>query len=400
MDIKYITIIAALSIAGCGGGGGGGGISDTDDGGESGSTSQGITGTFLDSAVGGINYQTESRTGTTNTAGEFLFEIGETVTFSIGDAALPIVAAGTVITPLDIVNTQDVNDVSVTNLARLLQTLDIDGDTSNGISIGPDAHLSAPTSIDLSSPTFDADTANLVANSGAVNTTLISGTEAVAHLKDTLGDAGLRIVGSWYIDSANKTLITFIDESNYFLTQDVDNIGEPLCSDGMEAGTYTWDSATGSLSLINIIDTTGDCGLTSTQGGTYDATAVIDGYTLNITDNEGTFSVSKVSDASNPISGGWYEESGNKTLITFVDATNYFVTQDVDDVGEPLCSDGMETGTYTWTSETGAFSLLNVIDTTGDCGLTSTQGETYNAIITVTADEMDIDSSITLSAVR
>jgi hypothetical protein len=51
------------------------------------------------------------------------------------------------------------------------------------------------------------------------------------------------------------------------------------------------------------------------------------------------------------------------------------------EIGEPLCSDGMESGTYTWNSETGEFNLTNVIDTTGDCGLTSMQGERFSQCV-------------------
>ena len=101
------------------------------------------------------------------------------------------------------------------------------------------------------------------------------------------------LVGSWYDVSGNKTLITFLDGINYFVTQDIDDVGEPLCSDGMESGTYTWDSSTGNFSLVNVIDTTGDCGLTSGQGETYAATVVVSGNTLTLTDSvEGSFSLS------------------------------------------------------------------------------------------------------------
>jgi len=399
MDKKHLIILTALCAAGCSG--------------ESSTTSN--TGVFLDSEVGGLKYSTNTLNGTTNANGEFQYIDGETVTFSIGDVNLPATPASSILTPLEIFNTQDVNDVSVVNAARLLQSLDVDGDPTNGISIAEAAHASATgLTLDFSSSTFESDVTNLVANSGSVTKVLIDEATAISHLQDTLADLPdtpvdtptvqdvSALIGSWYIPSNNKTLITFIDDTNYFVTQEI-GADEPLCSDGMESGTYTWDSLTGSISFTNVIDTTGDCGLTAAQGDSYTPTSTsVADNTFTINDAEGAFSLSKVTDANNPIIGGWYVPSNNKTLVAFIDATNYFVTQEIG-VDEPLCSDGMESGTYTWDSATGSISFTNVIDTTGDCGLTSAEGGTYDATITVNADAFtitDIEGSFSLNAVK
>jgi len=213
------------------------------------------------------------------------------------------------------------------------------------------------------------------------------------------------LVGSWFFNDANKTLVTFIDEANYFVTQDIDDISEPLCFDGMESGTYTWDSVNGNFSLTNVIDTTGDCGLTSEQGDPFSATVTVNATTLTLTDSEGSFQLTKVIDANNPIVGSWYidESGGNETLVTFLDGVNYFLTQDIDDINEPLCSDGMESGTYTWDSANGSFSFTNVIDTTDDCGLTSVQGESGSATVTVNGSTLiftDSEGSSSLTRVQ
>jgi hypothetical protein len=260
-----------------------------------------LTGTFIDSPVANIGYRTDSiASDTTDSQGQFSYLAGESVTFSIGDVDLPPVAAESVITPLDIIDTQDINDLSVVNMARLLQSLDADGDPTNGISIDDTAHLSATgiMSLDFSSPTFDAEVMNLVANGGQETpTTLIDESTALSHLQDSLDSAGLLPtpqVGSWYEASGNRSVITFLDGANYFVTQDVDNIGEPLCSDGMESGTYTWDSVNGDFSVANVIDTTGDCGLTSAPGEAYNATITISENTLTLTDFEGSFPLTRV----------------------------------------------------------------------------------------------------------
>ena len=403
-SVAILTItLFGLGLGGCGGSGGDGSVGtgadgSLDTGGDGSGGTGGVvenTGTLIDSPVSGIRYQTESVTGTTNASGEFSYLDGEIVTFLIGDISLPPVAAGSVITPLDILDTQDINNPPVVNMARLLQSLDEDGNPENGISIGDGAHESATgMSLDFSSSTFDTDVINLVANSGSVTTTLVDEAVALSHLRDSLESAGLlpeTPIGSWHFsDIDTNVVITFLDDTNYVVAQDIDENGEPLCSDGMESGTYTWSSATGEFSLTNVIDTTGDCGLTSMQGELYSATVTVSDNILTLTDDEGALPLTKVVAADNPLIGSWYSDGDNQTVISFLDDANYMVAQDIDEIGEPLCSDGMESGTYTWNSATGEFSLTNTNDTTGDCGLTSMQGELYSATITVSGDTLTL----------
>lgn len=148
------------------------------------------TGIFLDSAVQGLEYSTLSRTGITDATGAFSYLAGENITFSIGDLILPTVRASSIVTPLDIFEASSSRDAPVTNLARLLQSLDADGDTSNGIQIDPVAAASA-SMIDFFSDDFDQQVVNLIANSGSINTTLIDSSTAIAHLDSTLDQEGL-----------------------------------------------------------------------------------------------------------------------------------------------------------------------------------------------------------------
>lgn len=169
--------LLAVFVAGCGGGGGGSS--------ESPAVTQ--TGVFVDSAVEGIKYQTATQSGLTNSAGEFKYIAGETVTFSIGDINLPAAMASSVMTPLTLVGTSSSTDTAVVNIARLLQTLDVDGDPANGISINAAAHTAASgMTVSFDSATFDNDVNTLVVNSNTVSTTLVSPETAVAHLQGTL----------------------------------------------------------------------------------------------------------------------------------------------------------------------------------------------------------------------
>ncbi|MCW8834228.1 MAG: hypothetical protein OQK09_12700 [Colwellia sp.] len=144
-------------------------------------------GVFLDSAVEGLTYNTASQSGKTNASGEFIFQSDEQITFSIGSITLPAISSKLLLTPFDIFNTDDINNIEVVNLLRLLQSLDVDGDPSNNIQISDEAHQFAQGLIvDFSDDNFEESVAELIAMSGSVNMQLISAQGAIDHFQLTL----------------------------------------------------------------------------------------------------------------------------------------------------------------------------------------------------------------------
>lgn len=93
------------------------------------------TGQFKDSNVAGLAYKSGSQSGTTNAKGEFTYEVGKPVTFSIGGLEFGSATGQAIVTPADLVDENDKNNSKATNIARVLQMLDEDGDPDNGISI-------------------------------------------------------------------------------------------------------------------------------------------------------------------------------------------------------------------------------------------------------------------------
>lgn len=118
-------ILMALMLSGC-------------DGNSSSSSATANTGIFVDSPVEGLNYKTTTLNGVTGPNGEFQYHPGEIVTFSIGDVVLGSVAGASVITPLHLGASFSVTDSAATNISRLLQSLDVDGNLDNGINITPE----------------------------------------------------------------------------------------------------------------------------------------------------------------------------------------------------------------------------------------------------------------------
>jgi hypothetical protein len=155
------------------------------------------TGVFLDSAVKGLSYRTDTQSGLTNALGEFKYLEGEVVTFKIGNVNIGSSFGADVITPLDITNTFEPSDKAASDLLRLLQTLDSDNNADNGIDL--------PANVAALTETLDiADTA---AVEQALGTTLVAANVAETHLSNTLATIGPRAIDGVYQQvSVGKTL--------------------------------------------------------------------------------------------------------------------------------------------------------------------------------------------------
>ena len=144
-----------------------------------------LEGTFVDSRVEGLTYLTTSQSGLTDADGTFLYKEGETVTFSIGDLVIGRAPGGDIITPLDLVpDADDENHPAVTNISRLIQALDQDGNPDNGIEISASvAAEMPPLTIDFNQPPEHfADSADVAALFNRLNTRRLFGDESDRHL--------------------------------------------------------------------------------------------------------------------------------------------------------------------------------------------------------------------------
>ena len=112
-------------------------------------------GTFIDSPVSGLRYETQTHNGVTDENGKFNYEEGETVTFYVGDIKLGSATAAEELSPISIASNPNatIQTLEVQNIAAFLQTLDIDGNPDNGIAISPEiAQAINFTEIDFSAP--------------------------------------------------------------------------------------------------------------------------------------------------------------------------------------------------------------------------------------------------------
>ena len=192
------------------------------------------------------------------------------------------------------------------------------------------------------------------------------------------------IIGTWFLINGEgvSDTVSFFNDGTY--THAAGGVAEDDGQPGMERGTFTWNETTGKITTVVQIDTNGGWGFSPS-----DATEVIEinGDTLVDHDDFGSDDVwtRLLTDNSNPIVGTWYGNDGSSFLwASFFSDGSYFLTQDSSN--DPSGQDGMENGTYTWDSNTGAFLGNAFDDTNGEWGFSHTQNDNLKA--EVSADSL------------
>jgi Putative metal-binding motif len=199
---------------------------------------------FIDSPVSGLGFETPTHQGKTDDSGGFDYFPGERADLSIGSVYLGNALIDHKISPVDVVEGADMDDNRVINMARLLQSLDADGDPSKGIAITDgvvEAFETAMGSLNLPQVNFEDDleveaviNATILESAGDSDLTMkaVSKEEAAGHLgKSTTSTmfrknvaktpdmasakAKLNVMGVWFdAKKANGDLATFSDEGN------------------------------------------------------------------------------------------------------------------------------------------------------------------------------------------
>ena len=378
-----ITVTFFTILASCGGGGG--------------SSNPTSTGTFVDSPVINIGYRTETQNGVTNSRGEFNYFPGETVTFFIGDLEFPSIPAEQVVTPLDMADTDDISHPIVINISRLLQSLDKDGNPSNGISITDISKQNAVIlDFDVSVSVFELSTAvrTMIANGGQddprlelidVVTTLVNlvaGLSASGALSsDPQPITVSALIGTWEIASPTQLdffLLSFFEDGTY-LHAEIDET-EPNAISGMEWGSFTYIGL-GETTATQFLDNNGDAGLSDFSGDNGSSLRILPQSSGSLMfgpdDNndgisDGAFGLSKID--SEGILGAWISTTTDAELlmIAFFDNGIYFHAEV--DRDNPELMSGMELGTYARDESTGLLTITQTFDNNGSAGLTDFVG--------------------------
>jgi len=330
------------------------------------STATKQTGILVDSAVAGIHYETSPGgfSGKTSSNGEYNYATGDSVIFSIGNLKFPAVTAKNIVTPLDIAGTTDPENQIALNIAALLQSLDIDGEVNNGISIDYETSMTHAQALNFnqSYETFATMPAvsNLVANSGSSIKTLVSKSSALAHMQMSLEKINTEpLIGTWYAKDNNFNYVLFILDTSRYAVLNYEGSGATF-----EHGVYRWNKQTAELN----VDTSEVLGTTPNKTPFMSGVLlIINSDIITVTNSSGnSIELSRLSPSNtNPLIGGWSSTvGGNLAVIAFTD-THYFHGQNGPSVrdgnGNITGVAGAEYGTYTNSSS--AFTVKTLADT-------------------------------------
>ena len=150
MRVVLSFFVVLLFVVGCGGGGGNETPNDRQP------TARTAMGQFKDANVAGLIYVSGGQKGITDSQGRFIYEIGNDVTFSVGNVTLGEIEGKSLITPVDLVEQGSSSSGPVVNTARLLISLDQNANPSDGITISQDVQMRAQDwTLDINSDDFD-----------------------------------------------------------------------------------------------------------------------------------------------------------------------------------------------------------------------------------------------------
>jgi len=298
-----LFIIAFLTLLACGGGGGGGGSN----------TSTVIQGQFIDSIVSGLRYETATTSGFTDSQGKFNYRNGETIRFFIGDVFIGEASGQAIITPVELVSTAiDEKNIQVQNIVMFLQSIDDDGDESNGINITTLARSAAQgqsVNFTLASGVFEADGSiqTLISNITSANgiaRSMVSRTQASNTFRSNLtalfagnyqGNFSGDDTGTWTATINNNGEISGLRKSTIFgdagISGGVDSSGQSTIKGNIDTVVFSGIFTRNGNVSGSWLD---DDGSSGTFSGQRISTPVIPGGTTPLppTNNFGSITIS------------------------------------------------------------------------------------------------------------
>lgn len=297
-------------------------------------------GFFKDSSVSGINYSTETLSGKTSSTGAFNYLEGETVTFSIGDINFPATLAKFNLTPVDLLGSDAlITNIAVTNISRLLQTLDSNNNPSDGtIEISDNAiNLATGITLDFTDEDFGVSgspSKNYIDSLGrtleGLPIVMVSAVDARAHLSETISEIEGNTFSAAFLNG-NTFSVTHESEGPAELYFKNDLTGAMKYSDG-NTNPITWSVSNNSDLLLFETESLVETNWIFSES--------------SISENIANYEYSKVGVVSEP-GIGRMSLIENAILPTFLVGNIFLISHEDSSVSElNFLSDGLGTITY------------------------------------------------------
>jgi hypothetical protein len=244
------------------------------------------TGVFSDSRTAGLRYESGPLGGYTGPDGTFRYQPGSSVSFWVGGILVGTAPGALLVTPTAFVSSGSVSDPVVLRIARFLQTLDADGDPSNGIEIPWEAQLAGSTvSADLTTSAA-LDLGTLVAQ--LTSRPLVEAALAEAHLAATIRAAHVGTYAGTFSGDAAGTWQVAIDPSGVITGSATPTGAAPLAVTGQcdTAGSvvFTGSGTAGPATYAATLDLA-----TGAMSGTWSAFGVDPAFPTSVIPMSGTF---------------------------------------------------------------------------------------------------------------
>lgn len=363
-------------------------------------TPQGDTisvGVLTDSPIQGVEYLTTSTNGITNSAGEFRYKSGDTIVFRLGALSLGVVTGSgntMTVTPLQLIEGISLApftaapENAVTNLLVLLQSLDNDGDPSDGIQIPAAALLvlqnqtfadtlfnSLPGDPDTFKVSTELNDLVTAINLAGGNAAVVEPAAALAHFESEFLDD---LAGSYYGTIGDSAVgLRIRNDGSYLMASFLDD------RSGIERGTIDWTPASGIMGYTDgALDTNGTLGFSSIGGAPFPYRLSLDGSTfvMRMLNNEGdvleTIRLSRLANSGSGIAGTWVQGSALS-----LGAANYLFLPNgqyilMDPVSSSCGDPGVELGSYRISG--GLLEFLDIqFDSNGCNGSYDTRNGSY-----------------------
>jgi beta-glucanase (GH16 family) len=146
---------------------------------------------LVNAPVSGAEFKTPTQSGLTEAGGQFPYQTGENVTFTVGTIFLGTVQAADIITPVELTGSAVPTTAAATNMLVFLQSIDSDSPNyGNGISISAATRAAAEgLTLNFNSPNFDMEVAAVVAVIAPGNA-VVSGQTALDNFYSTYVNLG------------------------------------------------------------------------------------------------------------------------------------------------------------------------------------------------------------------
>ena len=178
------------------------------------------------------------------------------------------------------------------------------------------------------------------------------------------------IVGGWtpVPSEGDYVVATFYDNGNYI-----------VYDDGVEYGTYSYDSTTGVINVNVVVDQNGENGMAS-SGTPYQNKAIVNGDTFTVYEGDvAEDTLARVKSDSAPIVGCWsLVPPEDPFLLAFFPNGTYIVY-----------GHGVEYGTYSHDNTTGEITINVIRDENGEYGMADS-GVPYPDKVFVSGDTLSV----------